>query len=719
MKPPHNYSSDAPIYDAALDKFNRFPFSQRVANVIAKRNDSSSIVIGIYGAWGDGKTSVLNFIEGELQTEENVVCLKFNPWRFGDEDQMLINFFNDLATAIDRSIETGKERIGSLIEKYGKPLASVLGNEGVAEGVKSFFSGADIEELRERIERLLEEEKKRVVILIDDIDRLEKNEIHAVFRLVKLTADFKYTAYVLAFDKYVVSSALQERYGDNTIGTGNSFLEKIIQVPLELPSIESEDLRNFCFNEIDQVLNFSNIVLTEEDVRQFFSNFSKGLEVHLKTPRQAKLYSNILMFSLPMLKSEANVVDLMLIEGIRVLLPEFYALIRDNRSLFLKDSTSSYGTDQKEKSRRKERIESALNEFTQEEMEQIIDLLCFLFPRLNSVFGNNYYGGSSELIWSEKQRICSPQYFQRYFTYAISTKDVSDLAINELLIFSEDHSEEEIVNKIKAILSDKNAETFISKLRRLSKNFTLLQSRNLAISIAKIGSNFPNPVQFIRSMNTFGQGAMFTGDCIENLKSKEEQFKLAKDVIFNADTLYFATACFTWFRRDTEEHPNPRGFSGEEYAKLAGILAKRITFELSNIDHIDVEKIQNFPHVLSIWNEYGKSQEATNIITRKIRTDKNFVFELLNSYTPTAFGEFGSRKSSFRRDNYDAIQKVLDPTIIVDTINEVYDDLVIDERYPEFLDVPRNEELARQFLWIHNKFSDEEVNKEEMDSSKK
>lgn len=58
-------------------------------------------------------------------------------------------YFNDLATAIDRSIKTGKERIGNLIEKCGKPLASVLGKEEVVDRVKSIFSGADIEELRE------------------------------------------------------------------------------------------------------------------------------------------------------------------------------------------------------------------------------------------------------------------------------------------------------------------------------------------------------------------------------------------------------------------------------------------------------------------------------------------------------------------------------------------------------------------------------------------
>ncbi|MCV5926181.1 KAP family NTPase, partial [Escherichia coli] len=81
-----NYSSDSPIHDQDQDRFSRWNFSQRVAQVISKRSDPSSIVIGLYGIWGDGKTSVLNFIEKSLESDENVICIKFNPWRFGTED---------------------------------------------------------------------------------------------------------------------------------------------------------------------------------------------------------------------------------------------------------------------------------------------------------------------------------------------------------------------------------------------------------------------------------------------------------------------------------------------------------------------------------------------------------------------------------------------------------------------------------------------------------
>ena len=111
-----NYSSDAPINNPELDQFNRFPFAKRVANVISNRKDPSSIVIGIYGAWGEGKTSVFNFIESELQKNNDIVCIRFNPWRFGDEDTMLTNFFHDLAAVIDRQLETKKEKQEALLK---------------------------------------------------------------------------------------------------------------------------------------------------------------------------------------------------------------------------------------------------------------------------------------------------------------------------------------------------------------------------------------------------------------------------------------------------------------------------------------------------------------------------------------------------------------------------------------------------------------------------
>lgn len=697
-----NYSSDAPLDDPNLDQFNRYPFAKRIADVISKRNDPSSLVIGIHGVWGGGKTSVFNFIENELQTVEDVVCIKFNPWRFGNEDQMLMNFFNDLADAIDKSITSGKEKIGDIILSYGKPIASLIGKGEAADGIATFFSKADVEVLRTRIESLLEKERKRVVILVDDIDRLEKNEIYSVFRLVKLTADFKYTAYVLAFDQNIVTSALQERYGkESDTKIGNSFLEKIIQVPLQLPALDGGDLRNFYMNEIDQVIKFSDIKLSEEESRQFVSNFYKGLEAHLKTPRQAKLYSNILMFSLPILKDEVNIVDLMLIEGIKVFLPKVYSLIQNQKSLFLESEvdTLSFEVRQNEIKKRKDRIEEVLSEFLTEEKEGIINLLSFLFPKLDKVFRNTHYGKEWELEWEDKQRISSPQYFQRYFNYARNNKDVSDLVMNEIVKYSEFNSASDTADKIRSMITDKNLESFIGKLRTRTRRLSNLEREMLALSISKLSDWLPNPIQLVSFTTPFAQSIIFISDCIERLESREKQIEVANKIICDTDSLAFATECYYWFKTDTELYPNPQGFSVKDYKELSKILADRISTELKDMNNIKIRKISNLPKMILIWDNFGKNLEASIWISQKIKSNPEFLFIFIDSYTGKSFGNFGMRKSEFDKNNYESIKKIVDPILIAQEINAIKENSFKNQIGK--IDLLRNEELATQFLRVH------------------
>src|SRR5690606_17639099 len=115
MSLDRQYSSDSPIHVPEEDRFSRWPFSERLANVINTRRDPSSIIIGIYGAWGEGKTSVLNFIEHAFQGQKEVVCRRFNPWRYGTEEQLLQGFFLMIADAIDTDIITKGEKIKELI----------------------------------------------------------------------------------------------------------------------------------------------------------------------------------------------------------------------------------------------------------------------------------------------------------------------------------------------------------------------------------------------------------------------------------------------------------------------------------------------------------------------------------------------------------------------------------------------------------------------------
>src|SRR4051794_17039671 len=94
------YTDDAPIASKDGDRFNRWPFAERIANVIATRTDPSSLVLGLYGPWGDGKTSVLNMMAEALSSHEDVILVPFNPWHFEDEQQLIRAFFDTLAESL-------------------------------------------------------------------------------------------------------------------------------------------------------------------------------------------------------------------------------------------------------------------------------------------------------------------------------------------------------------------------------------------------------------------------------------------------------------------------------------------------------------------------------------------------------------------------------------------------------------------------------------------
>ena len=242
-----SYVPDAPIEAADEDRFNRAPFAKGIANTLAGLKDHSSIVIGIYAPWGEGKTSVLNLIRSGLKPFDNILVLNFNPWRFQHEDAFLVSFFRALAKAIDTDLETRLEKLAkSRWAKAFELLGQPFGVNKVVDWM-AIMATVGTEEYKARVEEKLKEKGKRVVVIMDDIDRLNQAEIRTVFRLVKLTGGIDYISYVLAFDEEMVAAALDQEYSSQKAKeSGRGFIEKIVQVPLHLPRAEQESLSQYC-----------------------------------------------------------------------------------------------------------------------------------------------------------------------------------------------------------------------------------------------------------------------------------------------------------------------------------------------------------------------------------------------------------------------------------------------------------------------------------------
>lgn len=203
-------SPDLPITKSSENKLNRESFAESLANVILQSTFPTSFTVGLYGAWGSGKTSLLNMVIEQVERRNtDVVILRFNPWLCSDPKQLITQFFKQLASAIKIKKPTA-DSVCELVDQYADlfDAASLIPYAGaaiVAAG-KMFTTKArnrmkrksnDMQGQKDEIIRTMVKENLKIIVSIDDIDRLSEEEIIAVFQLVKALADFPNAVYCL------------------------------------------------------------------------------------------------------------------------------------------------------------------------------------------------------------------------------------------------------------------------------------------------------------------------------------------------------------------------------------------------------------------------------------------------------------------------------------------------------------------------------------------
>lgn len=711
------YSADQPIRSKDEDRFNRWPFAKRIAETLAARRDPSSLVIAVYGPWGDGKTSTLLLMEAALKEHEHVVAVRFNPWHFDSEEQLLRGFFATLSEALGRSLPTKKEELGQLLSRYGGllSLASVsvagvvqIGAGSAAKSLGEALSTVELDDLRARLEKFLAEEGKRVVVLIDDIDRLDRREIQAIFRLVKLSAGFAHTSYVLAFDDGIVAASLGERYGAGGAESGRAFLEKIVQVPLHLPPPDELALRRLAFQGVDEALRLSDISLNEEQMQAFVRHFVDGLEPRISTPRHAKLYGNGLLFALPILKGEVNPVDQMLIEGIRIFYPRVYETIRDNPEHFLKAGRETM-RDQALKQRAKEVVERALEADGVADKETMRSrLLEVLFPRLKAVFGNTVYGPDWDGRWEREQRVCAEPYFHRYFRYGIPPGDIADLEVGTLLDVASQGEADELDRRLARMAETGGMGRLVPKLRRREDLVEPASARHLALAICRNGALVPRERAMLLSDWTFTQAAILVMKLVGRTPAGAEREQLALQGAQVAEPLPFAWECVKWFRKDDQTPENEGVVSAECETALGQCVAGRIRAKAQEGPLYRTFGV-DAPRLLWLWSRYGEPAAVGHYLEERLESDPGEVDAFLAAYVGQAWGlESGlPQKADLGRDAYDAISKLIAPEVVMAKLRARYGGELYTPEYHLGDERPYALRLAHQFAHIHRHVTQE------------
>ena len=449
--------SDHPITREQDDLLGRRQFAKQLAKSIHAFRPEDNLVVALYGNWGSGKTSVINLFKRSLNRHELEV-MEFNPWLFATDNDMTHRFLGALSGYLaSSSFDSAQGRtIADLLDKY-RSLLSPLGES------REYAIGG----LRERLHDAFRQLDKRIVIIVDDLDRLSPAQIRNFFRLIKLCADFPRVTYLLAFDDDVVSHALTV---EGTLD-GKEYLEKIVQVEVHLPTPEGHTVHELFSLLLEDILAAYEVELTNEDRCRLGQLYSQHLAKILTNLRRMKRYLNSLAFHVSILKGEVNIVDFALLEVLRIFCPASYQKVQENRYLFssepsaLDDFTSE---------------NSPFNRFIatlpQNEVKEVSGILAELYqlPALTSSELANY----QDLIDSSRRakRFSSKDYIDKYFILGVPHGSYSDMALDAFFSRLPGVSEDELENTFDALFSSTlKSDTTRSLLRKLDDRISTLE----------------------------------------------------------------------------------------------------------------------------------------------------------------------------------------------------------------------------------------------------
>ena len=327
--------ADNPVRLPEDDLLGRAAAAEDFARQVLELDASEGAAVGVFGPWGSGKTSFVNLARAVFE-RERVPVLEFNPWLFSGAEELAGRFLSELSVQMTEQslLKTAGEAVG----EYGRALAGPAGalaallagsdvGKALEEGVKAASSlaapGKSIVKSREAAARALREFSKPIVVVLDDTDRLSAPEIREVFKLVRLTASLPHIIYILPCDRQRIEQVLDEEGNDFS---GRAYLEKIVQLPYDLPAVPDEVLSRQTENAIEEALS------SVEDPGPFDEEV--WLEVHrrivgplIRNMRDIRRYAMAVSGTAKSLRGQVARADMLGLEAVRLLLPEVFERI--------------------------------------------------------------------------------------------------------------------------------------------------------------------------------------------------------------------------------------------------------------------------------------------------------------------------------------------------------------------------------------------------------
>lgn len=503
------------------DLLNRKAIINQLYNTIINCEPATNFTIGLNGKWGSGKTTIIKNvlrIMNDNDLLDNYVIVNFNPWKYDDEKVILKAFLNEILNNIQFSIDesTKETLIQDVINVVFDSKIASLGNL-----LNKEFKKLNTEpEVSSVVNNYLLNNDKKMLIIIDNLDRIDSEKAFFLIKCIDSIIKFKKTINILLYDEDIIDEILDQKFNN-----GKKYMNKLVQLKIDVPEVDIYTLNNIK----EKIAN--NLLVNNHP----FIDFINNEQYEFDNIRELKRYVNSIISSNVYNGSILNSDDDSNLKYIKSVCPKLYYEIWENKTYFITyDRRYDYDIYTLDYEKLNKDTKNFYNElFKNKEYKKYVSILSKMFPSIENYSKNNkpFSEHIDEANYNEsviRCKICNARYFDLYFTreendFIRLNKDV------ESLVNSINNKEEfeqvfvDLVNKynsdeLKVFAEILNINLFkISDNKALETILCLYRSENL----------FKDRILFFE-LDSYQRFCIVIADLLSKLTDQEfEKFKKA------------------------------------------------------------------------------------------------------------------------------------------------------------------------------------------------
>ena len=437
------FDPDLPVPENGEDLLGRRPLVEELVSRILLEKP---LVIAVTAPYGVGKTSFLNLVVGEIRKaapEQLPIIVKFSPWLAGDSNALVLSLLNSIVSEISKSYFVPGLKRDAM--EYARTLLKIIPK---LDSLKGVLSETPQEDRILGLARRISATGRRILVVLDDLDRMDATEVGTVFKMLRGSKAFGQFTFLCSFDRTELIRILEATRPKQDVGT---FIEKFFQVPMPLPPIDSAQLQEVFSSKLKQVLSRYNLSddITDKTLGEIWE---RGGSDYFQNLRRIKLFLNKIDQSLARIGREVNVADLLRLELVRDVAPSVYDAIYLNPEYFY-DSDLAFEVrfkgrawlDTTEAKKLREHFYTAIMEPIPGDKKYVEEILVDLFPHFAEYKRRNLGRGIEEGEAERNKRIYHPRYFRQYFQLKVPSELFSQKEFDVFLSKIRGASEQKVI----------------------------------------------------------------------------------------------------------------------------------------------------------------------------------------------------------------------------------------------------------------------------------